>query len=347
MPEKWSGDDHAKLRTQCLVPEDLEFATKNVILSRMINKLWDSKRFKGKYVGIDSSFGRDSKFLESLPKDLVYFADIPCNHLVFLEEPVMEVPEYSGRGKRAFVTRPSIDPVTVASIGKNNEIPWEDVVLGTGSKGPIVARDKCIKVFDSYNGLPTQQVWLYIREKEDGSLKYALCNESLNASKNAIRKPALMRWSIEQCFKECKTYIGMDHYETRSWIGWRRQILFSLIALLFYLKLQHEWTTQEDYPLETPIVRTAVTLNEFLDAVARYLNGEPINNLSIQDIAKANQRFITLGIIKDVNNKYLVKTGEVLKAVENKIKNNADSFNSHSRTKVKKLFKLAATTETD
>jgi SRSO17 transposase len=211
----------------------------------MINKLFDSKLLEAKYVGVDSSFGRDHKFLESLPKELVYFADIPCNHLVFLEEPRMEVPEYSGRGKKPFIPRPSIDPVSVASIANNNENPWQTAVLGTGSKGPIVARDKCIKVFNSHKGLPTQQVWLYIREMEDGSIKYALCNESLDVSIDAIRKPALMRWSIEQCFKECKTYIGMDQSETRSWIGWRREILLSLIASQFYLKLKLELTTKK------------------------------------------------------------------------------------------------------
>ncbi|MBN2532043.1 MAG: hypothetical protein JXB88_04080, partial [Spirochaetales bacterium] len=34
-----------------------------------------------------------------------------------------------------------------------------------------------------------------------------------------------MRWSIEQCFEDGKKYLGMDHYEHRSWPAWHRQIL--------------------------------------------------------------------------------------------------------------------------
>jgi hypothetical protein len=79
-----------------------------------------------------------------------------------------------------------------------------------------------------------------------------------------------------------------------------------------------------------------------MDAVEKHENNLPVNNQSILVEAKAPQPFLTFGIIKDLINKFLIKTGKVFDAIANKIKNNADSFNSYSRNKVKKLRELEA-----
>ena len=48
-----------------------------------------------------------------------------------------------------------------------------------------------------------------------------------------------MHWPIEQCFKEGKSEVGMDHYEHRSWSAWDRHMTFVFIAQLFLLRLRH------------------------------------------------------------------------------------------------------------
>jgi SRSO17 transposase len=47
-----------------------------------------------------------------------------------------------------------------------------------------------------------------------------------------------MRWPIEQCFEECKSYLGMDHYESRYWKSWHRHMLFVFIAHLFLQQIR-------------------------------------------------------------------------------------------------------------
>jgi hypothetical protein len=123
-----------------------------------------------------------------LPKELIYFADIPTDTLVFLDQPTMVIRPYSGRGRKPSVGIPSFPPVKVESIAHDNNFPWNEVVLGTGSKGSIISRDKCVRVTTSRNGKPGDNVWLYIRIVDDGKIKYALCNESEDASFNDIRK---------------------------------------------------------------------------------------------------------------------------------------------------------------
>ncbi|MGI6317308.1 MAG: hypothetical protein ACOX1J_00965 [Dethiobacteria bacterium] len=53
-----------------------------------------------------------------------------------------------------------------------------------------------------------------------------------------LDQAALMRWPIEQCFEECKSYLGMKDYETRSWIAWHRHMMYVFIAHLFITELR-------------------------------------------------------------------------------------------------------------
>jgi SRSO17 transposase len=231
--------------------------------------------FKGKYIGVDSSFGRDHNFLDSLPDNFIYFADVPNNTSVFPSLPEMVTPEYSGRGRKPG-PKLSISPVNVSELANDENLPWQEVVLGTGSKGPIFAKDKCLKVVEVRNHKPGKEIWLYIRQLEDGSINYSLCNESLSATPDDIRKPALMRWSIEQCFRECKKFLGMDHYESRTYIAWRRHILFTFIAHLFICKLRSYFAIPIDSGTTGPIVESPVSLEEFKDAVHRFQENKPM-----------------------------------------------------------------------
>jgi hypothetical protein len=51
-----------------------------------------------------------------------------------------------------------------------------------GSKGPVKAKDKCIRAVEVRNDMPGNDVWLYVRQLEDGPVKHALCNASIDAT---------------------------------------------------------------------------------------------------------------------------------------------------------------------
>jgi len=72
MPKPWLDTDHADLCKECNVPEKLTFKTKNELLLESIQKIANSENFNGKYVGVDSSFGNDKAFLDSLPENLIF-----------------------------------------------------------------------------------------------------------------------------------------------------------------------------------------------------------------------------------------------------------------------------------
>jgi SRSO17 transposase len=267
MPRKWLEEpEYEDRRKECGVPEDLEFKTKNQLLLELIRKVSASESFQGRYVGVDSAFGMDHAFLDSLPEGLVYFADVPANLLVFPARPDMVAAEWSGRGGKP-AERPSLPPKTVKEVIEEPGTPWEDAGPGMGAKGPILTKDKCVKVVEARDGKPGKDVWLCAGKLEDDSIKYALCNESMDASLEMIRKPALTRWSVEQCFKECKDHLGIDHYATRSWTAWRRHMLFTLICQFFITKLRHRFALKDSLPGPVPNILVPVTAQEYREAL--------------------------------------------------------------------------------
>ena len=141
--------------------------------------------------------------------------------------------------------RASQKPIPVSSIADDVSIPWQRVILAEGAKGPIVAEVKCLRVIDSrditnsrHYPLPNKEVWLYIRRFSDGRIKYSLCNAPADTPMETLNKVATMRWPIEQCFEECKSYLGMDHCEARSRTSWYRHMLFVFIAHLFLQEIR-------------------------------------------------------------------------------------------------------------
>ena len=338
IPKKWFSDDYTVLRKKCGVPSYMQFRTKNEIASGMIRDIVDSDLFPAKYVGVDSFYGKDSDFLDSIPKGLIYFADVTNDILVFADRPEMRMPAYSGRGRKDLKSKPEFPPRTVKDIAEDSNLPWNDVVLDIGAKGPIITNDKYLLVTEVRDDKPGRDVWLYVRKLSNGKMKYALCNESPDASAEDLRRPALMRWSIEQCFKECKEYLGMDHYETRSLVGWQRHILLCLIAHLFIIKLRIEYSCKPKAPGSTPHIDEPVSLEDYLEAAVDMFHEREITHPNISVMPSNSQQVMTIGLVRMLIEATFIKVGEVLKDINYRLQTSADAFDSHSRNTLDRAF---------
>jgi len=336
MPKSWFEDNHEKLRKKCKLPENLKFQGKSDMLLERIQSIVKSGKFPAKYVGVDSFFGSDSNFLDSLPEGMIYFADIHSNIKVFTERPSMALPAYSGRGRKPLKEKPDIPPQSVREIAEKSELPWNDVVLGIGAKGPIISKDKCLRVIEIRDGKPGKDVWLYIRQLEDGSMKYSLCNAPMDAAFEDIRKLALMRWPIEQCFKECKEYLGMDHCEARSWDAWHRHILLTFIAHLFIIKLRMEFSCKPQAPGVAPYIEKPVSLDDYIEASGNMKKSMEIQNPNIFTMPNTPQQIMTIGLIRKLVSASLIKVGALFDEINYSLYTAAAAFESHSRTALKK-----------
>jgi SRSO17 transposase len=238
MPEIWFNDDYENRREDCAVPDNLVFQSKIDIALELINNIKAKGYFPAKWLGCDSFFGRNGSFLDAIADDFYYFADLLSNMLVFTSNAQITPPRYNDEGKLIRKTKASIEPVLVSSIMEDETIPWVTVILGEGSKGPIIADIKCTRVFEHRKGSPGRESWLFIRKFSDGKIKYSLSNAPADTPLEILNKASLLRWPIEQCFEECKSDLGMDHYEIRSYPGWHRHMLFVFLAQLFLLEIR-------------------------------------------------------------------------------------------------------------
>ena len=113
---------------------------------------------------------------------------------------------------------------------------------GVGSKGPIVAKIARLRVIESRDSLPDKERWLFLRFCPDtGETKYFLSNATVDTPIDEMARVCILRWPIEQCFKEGKSKIGMGDYEHRSWEAWHRHMTFVFVAQLFLLRLRHKF----------------------------------------------------------------------------------------------------------
>lgn len=236
MPEKWFTPEYEQRRKECMIPDTLEFKTKLDISLEILKNKAIRDRFDGKWVGADAYFGSSMTWCDEIEKaGFLYFASIRENQLFWLKEPKVVPLEYSGRGRppQKGATRTDSRPEAVKNIIKHKNVIWKKVILAEGTKGPIAAEVTILRVIRCEDNLPTKKIWLIVRRDEDGSLHYYISNAPKNSMKKIFYRVLTMRWSIEQCFEDGKKYLGMDHYEHRSWPAWHRHMLFVFLSMFF------------------------------------------------------------------------------------------------------------------
>ena len=242
MPNIWFSKSYEQRRKDTLAPEDLTFKTKQEIALELIHNIAKTGLFTSQWLGCDATFGADSEFLQSLPEGLCYFANIRSNMRVFLQKPQVGIPPYKGKGRKSQkiqVLPGEPESQTVAEIAASNHGAWESCILAEGAKGPVVAEVCRLRVFPSKNGLPQDNpVWLFMRRMGDCQIKYAFSSAPEEIPMSEMCKAATMRWSIEQCFEDGKSHMGMAQYEHRSWPAWHRHMLFVCLGLHFLLRVR-------------------------------------------------------------------------------------------------------------
>ena len=242
LPEIWFDEEHRALWNSCDIPKETVFLTKPQLAMTMIREAERRHGLPFKWVGCDGAFGCDAEFRKMLPESVYFFADIHCNQRVFLERPQWRIPERkSNRGKAPSKLVPSVAPVPVSAIAESDCIAWEEITLMDGAKGPVRTLVKYCRVVEIIDGRDQEEVWLYIRKYENGQIKYSLSNAPSDIDAHSLHHAATLRWPIEQAFQECKSYLGMSDYETRSYKAWHRHMLLVMVGLLFVSEVRNQF----------------------------------------------------------------------------------------------------------
>ncbi len=250
MPERWFDDDHADKRRACGVPHPLTFKTKPEIALELLQDAVRRGHLPFQWVAADALYGDAPHFrdgVSALGKS--YFTEVACSTQVWRRRPAVILPPWSGHGRRPTRLRlhtPTHRPTRVDELVQR--IPksaWRRCSIKEGSKGPIVCDFAFLRVTEARAGLPGSEVWLIIRRNvEDPSeIKFYFSNAPAPLAVSEFVRLSGMRWPIETTFEEGKGEVGMDHYETRSWLGWHHHMLLTVLAhhFLVWVRVQfHE-----------------------------------------------------------------------------------------------------------
>jgi SRSO17 transposase len=311
IPKCWFTDEYKTRWEKCGIPERLSFLTKNEIASNMLNSVYNSGLFKGNYVGVDGAFGHDRSFLDSIPQGLYYMADVHSDDTFYINEPTFELPQWSGKGRKPTKEKSSDAPKKVVEIMEDNEEQWQSTTFSLGSKGPVVGKEMAHRVLDIREGKPNDWVWLYIRKVNNGDIRYAISNMPEDTPIEKLRELSNRRWPIEQCFKEGKSSLGLDHYEGRSYYGLYRHLLFVFLIHLFLLRIRKEFSV--DFEQLSPVMRDI------------YKDSEYSNQNKVPILTLENARELITAIFMLAPERFF----QVIKALNYKLKNYSKTFLSN------------------
>jgi len=244
LPESWfQGDDAARRRAKVHIPEDLPFRTKPQIAAELVRNVAVLGAVELDWITADEDYGRNGELLDELERlERRYVLEVPTTTTVWTVDPATCIPEPSGRGRRP--TRPTREAVrSVAEVVAG--LPagaWRRLRVRQGALGPLVFEFAAVRVWAVRHGQPGPPIWLVVRRSLEATpeVKYYVSNAAVATPLETMALVACSRHRVEDFFEDCKSYLGMAQYETRSWIGWHHHMTLVGLAHLFVTLTQRD-----------------------------------------------------------------------------------------------------------
>ena len=234
LPKEWVKDRKRRKKTR--VPKELKFRTKPVIAAELLRRTREAGVVRLDWVTADELYGQNGEFLDELEAmQQKYLVEVPVNTTVWTVDPAHEVPVYRGRGRPP--GRSKQDQVrSVRQIA--DSLPgeaWRAIKLREGAAGPLVFEFAAVRMWAVRHRKPGPCVWLLIRRSLDANpeVKYYLSNGEETVALETMALVSGCRWHVEEFLEEGKSYLGMAHYEARSWTNWHHRMSLVSLAHLF------------------------------------------------------------------------------------------------------------------
>ena len=203
LPEPWCAD--TARRAAAGVPDDVEFATKPELAARIIKRLTSGGKLTIRWVAADEVYGRSTRFREACQDaGLVYVLTVPVD---------FQVTTKAG----AFRAKELVELAT-----------FERRSCGPGSKGP--------RYYDwALVATASPRHFLLIRRSpsDPDNLAYFYCHvpEGTPATMTLLVTIAGRRWPVEQDFQLCKSVLGWDTSQVRTWHAYQRHTALAALAM--------------------------------------------------------------------------------------------------------------------
>ena len=203
----------------------------------------------------DELYGRDGQFLDGLDqRDEAFVGEVPPNFHAWLSKPkVLKKPTKNqiGRPKRSpRLKRRDAKPSEVQNLARYSPVftkqkPQRYCIKET-SKGPEVWEIRwttCWRKTHTDDLVSHQCTLIVARHVLTGEVKYFLSNRVPGRdgwTLRAMLRIAFGRWQIEDCFREAKEELGLDHFECRGWRCIHRHLYVTILSGLFCARVRQK-----------------------------------------------------------------------------------------------------------
>lgn len=299
LPDCWDSSSAlpgvADKRLRAEIPDDVGHVSKAEMALGQLRRA-RANGLPGKYLTADEGYGGKPWWRDGVADlGLSYVVEVPLSTMGWVGEPDMKVPEWKGRGPTPTKARPQLKALTVeelvASARGLRFQPWQMFKVHDTHKGPDVWEFKATHSFyEQRDGLPGSVQWLLIgRNIRTGELKYFLSNGPPNISIEVLICVAFSRWRVERCFQDCKTELGLNHAELRTYAGISRHLILTAVNYFF----MQDWIRAQ-----TPDNSLSdLTVSQFANAIQSILNAKTDGVMSdpqIQRLADGLAEKITI-----------------------------------------------------
>jgi len=242
VPEKWFGEEYAKRREKCKLPEDISFRTKPQLGAEMFEEIVRKKVIPFRYVVADTVYGGSPEFIAALEKaapEVTYLVSLPLDTLCWVQEPATLEKTYRYGGeerKKRILVEAQQKPIPFEKLAKRtNDYFWYRRKVSEGTKGPVTYEFMKKRVVLAKDGKPDRSAWLIVRRTigKERTYAYFISNAGRSTRLKTFVWLSGIRWAIEQCFEEAKSDLGMDHYEVRKYPGWCHHMITCMLAHFF------------------------------------------------------------------------------------------------------------------
>lgn len=209
----------------------------------------------------DELYGRDGAFLDGLDeRSEAFVVEIPPNAHAWLSKPkVLKKPprNHTGRPrKHPRLRKREQKPREVRNLVRYSPVfqqqtPQRYRIKDTsrGSEVWEIRWHTCWRKTHAETLVSRQCTVIVARNVLTGELKYFLANRVPGRDGWSLRKilrVAFGRWPIEECFREAKEELGLDHYECRGWQCIHRHLYVTILAGLFCARIRQQLSPTDD-----------------------------------------------------------------------------------------------------
>lgn len=242
------------------MPDDVVFKTKPQIALDLIDRA-KANGIKVIAWTADELYGRDGAFLDGLDgRSEAFVMEIPPNAHAWMKKPkVLKTPppNASGRPKkyprlRSRERQPSeVQNLATYSptFGKQTPQKYRIKDSHRGSEVWEIRWAKCWRKTHTDELVSNQCTLIVARNVLTEEVKYFLSNRVPGRDGWSLRKllrVAFGRWPIEDCFRETKEELGLDHFECRGWRCIHRHLFITILSQLFCAQVRQQLSPSDD-----------------------------------------------------------------------------------------------------